>query len=331
MINNKPNLSIIIPVYNVEPYIKECIYSVLNISKNYSIEVIIIDDCGTDNSMKIIKEVIYNSTEYFRFKFVNHEHNKGLSAARNTGLRIATGNYILFLDSDDSLDSLKLGNLLEVALNSDVDIVVGDYIEYNNESDIDSGCIKDIKANINYPYKAQLFFELFHNQLASVVWRNIFKREYLIKNNISFHEGVYFEDIEFTPITFYKASTVIYAGIKFYNYRKRNESITTSVISEKKIGDIIKIWNILDKFSRTINNKKVRSIFVEIGYYSFLELYKKYNHPLNNEFINTIKSIRTLSLNSTKHKLLLTIIKNLPQKIVLSLFRLKRANKSNEK
>ena len=95
-------VSIIIPVYNVAPYIKRCLDSVVAQSFQ-DIECILVDDCGTDNSKEIVQQYIDNYQGQIQFKFIHHEKNLGLSGARNTGIKVATGEWLYFLDSDDSI------------------------------------------------------------------------------------------------------------------------------------------------------------------------------------------------------------------------------------
>ena len=91
-------ISIIIPIYNVAPYVERCLYSALNQSYE-DIELVLVDDCGTDNSMNIVSEVVEKYVGNKKILLFKHEHNLGLSAARNTGIKNATGDYLLFLDS----------------------------------------------------------------------------------------------------------------------------------------------------------------------------------------------------------------------------------------
>ena len=122
---NNIKVSIIIPIYNVEPYIERCIISVLNQSYK-NIEIIIINDCTPDKSIELINKLLnnkYSSTE--NIHILNHEKNKGLSAARNTGIMNATGDYLYFLDSDDSITHDCIEVLVN-ALSLNIDFVIGD-------------------------------------------------------------------------------------------------------------------------------------------------------------------------------------------------------------
>lgn len=316
---NTPDLSIIIPIYNVEKYIAECINTILDLPKSIMTECILVDDCGHDRSMEIASEIIHNYSGQIEFQIIHHECNKGLSSARNTGIHVARGKYVFFFDSDDFICPSGLYKLIETALDIKADIIVGDYLEFNEGTDVKSGILKNIDAGKTTTYTGERFFELYHRPLTSVVWRNLFRREFLIENNIMFHDGVYFEDLEFTPIVFYKAKTVIYTGTLFYYYRKRHNSITTTTVSEKKVTDLILIWAELDKYVRKMSNKKLKSIFTDIGAISFLRQYKLYGKPLNNKHLHIVNSCSVNSVSSLKYKILLSIFKYVPQNFILHL------------
>ena len=98
-------ITIVIPVYNVAPYIKDCLASVMKQTYKGEIECLLIDDCGTDNSMGVVSQVLKDYSGKIDFRIYRHKYNRGLSAARNTGIEHATGEYIYFLDSDDEITS----------------------------------------------------------------------------------------------------------------------------------------------------------------------------------------------------------------------------------
>lgn len=120
-----PTISIIIPVYNVEPYIDECICSVLEQQGDTPLELILVDDCGEDNSMDIVRERVSNLPPHLTATILQHKKNRGLSAARNTGTAAARGEYILYLDSDDALLPTAISTLLQEAQKSGADITIG--------------------------------------------------------------------------------------------------------------------------------------------------------------------------------------------------------------
>ena len=96
-------MSIIIPIYNVEPYILECLQSVANQTIEDKLECILVDDCGTDNSVSVAEEFLKTYSGAIHFELLHHQKNGGLSAARNTGVRASHGEYLYFLDSDDTI------------------------------------------------------------------------------------------------------------------------------------------------------------------------------------------------------------------------------------
>ncbi len=139
-------ISIIIPVYNVAPYIEQCIESVL--SQDYEdIEVIIVDDCGTDNSMELVREMIAGTSK--EIHILKHDHNRGFAAGRNTGIKNAVGNYIYFLDSDDYIEPDCISRLVKVAhtyLNPDM-IISSSKDIYGNKT---FGDISDLTYSKEY-------------------------------------------------------------------------------------------------------------------------------------------------------------------------------------
>src|SRR5574344_647377 len=122
------DVSIIIPIYNVEKYVAKCINSVISQTYDHSkIECIIVNDCTPDCSMDIVNEIISRYNGDMTFIIHNHNHNQGLSAARNTGIDFATGQYIYFLDSDDYIYPNTIETLLSATENNTIDLVIGNY------------------------------------------------------------------------------------------------------------------------------------------------------------------------------------------------------------
>ena len=128
---NQPSVSIIIPVYNVEPYVEDCIRSVIRQTYGGKMECIVVDDCGTDNSMDVVERVIGEYNGPIPFRILHHEHNRGLSAARNTGMDAATGDYLFFLDSDDELTDDCIEKLTEPLVKEWYDVVIGNVGAYH--------------------------------------------------------------------------------------------------------------------------------------------------------------------------------------------------------
>lgn len=172
-------VSIIVPIYNVEKYLERCITSIINQTYK-NIEVLLIDDCATDKSNTIAKEFEQKDS---RCKYIKREKNGGLSAARNTGVENATGEYLSFVDSDDWISENFILNLLSKAKEQDADITVCDYIMID-----DNG--KKTKANTLENLNDNSSIEDKIAYLRNHVVTKLFKREFFIKQNLRFPEEI---------------------------------------------------------------------------------------------------------------------------------------------
>lgn len=184
-------ISIIIPVYNVAPYVERCLQSVIN--QTYKdLEVLIIDDCGTDNSMEIVERLLLSFP--FPFRMLRHEHNRGLSAARNTGIAAATGEYLYFMDSDDELTSNCIEALVkEVRKHPEVELVQGCMrpIPYGKQYDLSR--YKNISYKEDNIWIRKEFYRT--SQAFPVNAPNrLLKTSFIRKNNLTFMEGIIHED-----------------------------------------------------------------------------------------------------------------------------------------
>lgn len=226
---NKPLVSVIIPVYNVENYIVDCIQSVCQQSLK-DIEIIIVNDGTPDNSMEKIANIISSDQ---RIRVIEKE-NGGLSSARNAGLKIATGEYILFLDSDDTLFEDALHLLYSLAKEMDLDDLF-----YNAEVFYDSEKVQEEQKNFASYYKRNgVYFgtmsgpDLFsrfikYNDFKPSACLQFLKHSFLSNNNISFYEGILHEDNLFTMYCLLKAKRVSFFDEELYRRRVHNDSIMT--------------------------------------------------------------------------------------------------------
>lgn len=229
-------LSIIIPVYNVEKYILPCLLSIFNqgLDEN-EYEVILINDGTPDNSLGVIEDLIQTHTNIV----VIEQTNKGLSVARNKGMERASGEYLMFIDSDDLLIDNRLKYLLNEAYESKPDLIVADYIVMYGDT------VTNVPNEDLYPLNkseksgSQLFLEdLSPNDYF--VWRTIYRRQFLIDNKLHFIESITFEDAPFTQECFLKAKKCIRVTYPFYIYRRRHGSLSTT-INKKSVLDINKV------------------------------------------------------------------------------------------
>ncbi|WP_434275936.1 glycosyltransferase family 2 protein, partial [Aliarcobacter cryaerophilus] len=175
----KPIISVVIPVYNSELYLQRCIDSILNQTfKNF--EAIFVNDGSTDNSLEILN--YYKSLDN-RIKIINQE-NCGTGEARNNGLRNALGEYILFVDSDDTIELLMLEKMYKKALEEDSDIVVCG----NNKISLNGNKIKDFSyKNIN---ENNIFSLILSFKIRSSTWDKLYKKNIFFINNVYFPENL---------------------------------------------------------------------------------------------------------------------------------------------
>ena len=236
-------LSIIIPVYNVEAYIKRCLDSVVNLT-NLNFEVIVVNDGTEDNSMDIVKEYAQGHNNIF----IINQNNQGLGEARNVGLRNAKGKYVYFLDSDDYLNPNEFHSLFCDGCRLSSDVIIGDFSFVKNGIKVNDSNFS-IKTENYLLQGGEDFFLTNYRIINTPVWRSIYKRDYLLKNNFFFSEGRYHEDVNWTPKVLISAHNVYYSPISFYNYVIRDGSIVNSTKSQKKISDLIFVYNDLMQYS----------------------------------------------------------------------------------
>lgn len=233
--------SVVIPVYNTADYLHECIQSVLNQSFA-DVEVICINDGSTDSSGQILE---HYATADTRVKVITQE-NSGLSYARNRGIEISTGAYLLFLDSDDWLEKHAL-QVLSVQL-TDEDILCFNGRRFHCESG-EWDCTDNLVEYKNctgwdYYTKNALEKRKFHF-VCSVL--RLYKREFLMRHRLRFEPGLLHEDNLFTPIVLFFAGNVSCISDCLYNYRLRPGSISTSDNS-RRILDLVTVANRLSAF-----------------------------------------------------------------------------------
>lgn len=231
-------VSIVVPVYKVENELDRCMQSILS-QTHKNIEIILVDDGSPDNCPKLCDE--YAKADN-RVK-VLHKQNGGLSDARNAGLRVATGDYILYVDSDDYIELDACERLLSGMLEG-VDFVVGacrevcgEKIRFQKHSNIPEGKI--------YAARDFAIESIKNNEWYAQAWLNLYNREFLLKNDLFYKVGYLFEDHQILPRLFLTAKEVVYIDYPFYNYIIRENSIMTSTNSPEKVRmslDIYKEW-----------------------------------------------------------------------------------------
>ncbi|MCE7700024.1 MAG: glycosyltransferase, partial [Methanobacterium paludis] len=226
----KYKISIIIPVFNVEDYIKDALKSIIKQTIGVDhLEVIMVDDCSTDKSGKIIDEY---ANKYKNFKAMHLPKNSGAAGTpRNVGIEKATGDYLMFLDPDDYYADDACEILYNKIFKEDADIAFTRYIyvfKDNLQKSYSSfGNINEIKIKtINEDPRLLT--------IPPSVWTKIYKRSFIIDNNLRFLEGIYAEDLVFTLNTFLEANGIIYLNNHFSYYYRIRDTIEDSSISRDK-------------------------------------------------------------------------------------------------
>jgi len=214
------NISIVIPIYNVEQYLDRCISSIIN--QTYKdLEIILVDDGSPDNSLSICEKYAHEDS---RIVILNKK-NGGLSDARNAGMRIATGDYLLFVDSDDYIELDTCERFSRIISQYPVDIVTGNAKVITGETE---SLLAHSDFGSNTPVSAEdyLKHELKRETMHMAAWLNLYRLDFLKENALEFEVGLLHEDEEFTPRVFLKAKEVMHVNDPFYNYIIRANSIS---------------------------------------------------------------------------------------------------------
>ena len=229
-----PRVSIIIPVYNVEPYIEECLHSVYEQTTDTEIECLIVDDKGNDNSIHIAETFVatHNDKAKTKFKIIYRDTNGGLSAARNTGIKAAKGDYLYFLDSDDTIVPQCIETLLNIAdKHGGVDLLPALYIRENDDME-QFGChsfpeFSDDRSLI----KRSL---LDYDKIPVTAANRLIRRELITENNLFFKEGIIHEDNYWSFFLAKYVKRMAFCAEKLYYYRETPGSITKEPNIEKE-------------------------------------------------------------------------------------------------
>ncbi|WP_088070505.1 glycosyltransferase family 2 protein [Gottfriedia luciferensis] len=278
-------ISIIVPVYKVEQYLKKCIDSILGQTfKDF--ELILVDDGSPDLCGKICDE--YAELDN-RVKVI-HKENGGLSSARNAGIKIAKGKYIAFVDSDDFIH-LKMYEILHnYAEKHSSDIVICDYLEVDEDEVIDTTSLNEQFNEENYT-NIEALYELYTNMGVQfvVVWNKLFKRH--LFDNLNFEENKIHEDEFIAHRLLYNCSKITYLPIKLHYYLQRTNSITQAKFNIKHL-DFIKAYKERVNFFRKIEQFELQ----KKAEYRYIPLFFKYYFKAKNEVPNSHRELRKLKV-----------------------------------
>lgn len=270
--------SFIVPFYNVECYIEQCIQSLFyqDIPVD-EYEVICVNDCSPDNSVDIVKRL---QKEYYNLKLIEHGENKKLGGARNTGLKYAKGEYIWFVDSDDMIKPNSLGLILKYVTSNNLDFLHFGWDEFNDVNLIESEKIQ----STNILTGTELFFNerflWWKNHITA--WCKVYKKSFLIENDIQFAEHIMYEDNDYALKVYSSAKRCMHISENLYLYRVNNDSITRINYNSQHIL----YWLLLNKRLIELNNDFIKKKqdyryisliydFVRNNFYQCISVYKQ--------------------------------------------------------
>lgn len=262
MTNNRPLVSVIIPVYNVENYVERCLNSIFS-QTFQNLEIILVNDCTPDNSMAVVESLLRNRL-FSNVKILVHQENRGLSEARNTGILAATGEYVFFLDSDDILPNDGIKHLVDLVYKygTDLDLVQGNFDSIPNgwftQWNMDTLKVKEYINDTRW--LTERFFA--RDTFPVMACNRLIRRQLLLDNNVFFKKGIIHEDEHFNFFLIKHLRSLAYTREKTYIYIQNKEGITQSEDSEVK--SILSYKLIVEDWVKNISalNKDLQLNFV---------------------------------------------------------------------
>lgn len=251
--------SMIVPVYNVEDYLGRCMDSLMH--QTYTdIEMILVDDGSTDHCPEMCDDYAKRDN---RIKVI-HQENGGLSDARNKGLKNAVGEYVLFVDSDDYIETDTCEKFARYTENG-CDILLGDaFIEGGRWAEgvhsflYTPAVLTDVIDGPTFLKKI-----LRKEKALFYAWQSAYRREFLLKNQLAFQHGIFYEDLEFIPRAFLEANAVVCTRIPFYHYIRRENSITMQKDQSKNNADMLRVCSQLEARFRNMEDEELRCLLMD--------------------------------------------------------------------
>lgn len=298
---NKSKVSIVVPVYNVEEYLDRCLNSLINQSHK-NIEIVVVNDGSTDNGKEVCLQY---SREDIRINYIEQE-NQGLSGARNTGIINATGEYLMFVDSDDYIELDAVETLLEYAVKEQLEIVCSKGA-YRHQDDESIEIFKEMNHLTKEIQNGTKIMTEYVKQGTSVdvVWLNLYRMELIKSHNLYFINDLLHEDALWSPQVFLKANRVMIIDYIFYNYIERDDSITGKIPTVKNSADALYIWETLSPLYNNISNLSQRWLLKDMLARSYmassanLVLSPDYIEELHKKIIDRAFIIRNMRLPTT--------------------------------
>ncbi|UIZ99531.1 glycosyltransferase family 2 protein [Acinetobacter johnsonii] len=230
---NNPLVSVIVPVYNVEQYLDECLNSIRQQTYE-NLEIIVVEDCSTDNSLN----TVIKHSEDPRVKLIQHEKNSGLSAARNTGIDAAKGDYIMFVDSDDIVQLSLIELCVKYAIVNDADLITYNFKVFEDGIKLSPQLDLSDVDNLKVLEQGEDYFNQQH-----FAWLKFIRTSLVKSKSLYFPIGLYYEDWPFHWELGLVANKKFHIPAELLLYRQRKTSITGS--SGKKLLDLFKVHSLV--------------------------------------------------------------------------------------
>ena len=293
-------ISIIIPVYKVENYIADCLRSVFAQTYEGEIECILVDDCGCDNSMHIAEQLIGQYNGGIQFVILHHGYNRGLSAARNTGMDAAHGDYICFLDSDDEITPNCIKELTDPLKNTQCDVVIGgiktigdDHLQVFLKLKLDNTELNENEIGRSYLTRSW-------NMMAQAKLYNI---NFLKREHLSFKEGLIHEDELWSFQIACLAKKICIVNSNVYLYYVRCNGITGNQTLFKKMM-VFKV--IVHEMALFLKNRRIKNRYMYVFMHHYLYTVLKY---FSNDY-NNFKDSYSYMVSVTRFPLIIRLKSN---------------------
>lgn len=284
-LKNAPCISVIVPIYKVDKYLNECLLSITE-QTYHRLEIILVNDGSPDRCSEICEHWKKNDT---RIKLI-HQENRGLSAARNAGLNIANGDYILLIDSDDYVSRDLCQYLIEQIMADDAEILIFGYKRFDDQT-------KETLETKQMPEQilcaSEAVNSLLREDIDNYAWNKLYKRE--LFSEIRYPEGFFWEDIGTTYRLFLKADKIKTCSKVGYYYRQRNTSITSNV-TIKGLQDIYEL-----RLRQFEDLKYVKNVDEMLGFHNLVEsAFLLYNKSFSTQFSTEKMNELVSFLNANK-------------------------------
>lgn len=263
-------ITIVVPIYNVAPYISACLHSVMSQTYQGEMECLLIDDCGTDNSMELVENILEEYHGKIVFHIYHHEQNRGLSAARNTGIKYATGDYIYFLDSDDEITPDCIEKLVKPLYHELYDFVIGGYKTVGGSQKTPPLLIDHNTILRN----GEITKSYYEGKWYMMVCGKLCRANFLKENNLIFEEGLLHEDELWSFQLACLAKSMYVINQKSYIYKIRSGSITMNSKTQERRA--VAFQKIINKMVDFVLEKKTKSRYAYLKIFAMLTALNEY-------------------------------------------------------